>query len=262
MSDEPELTDEMVMAKWAQIAPLIDIVVNRIQDPEDFAVQPGSQLAADDADSDPYQVSHCARSCLNAGVDHLHAARQLILDEPITLHANADYSLIRGALENFGTAFWVLHPPQRKVRIERALRWMVQNFLDQERAVERLQLPGYVPASVRVDEIVAMAESADCNLTRLRGGYASTYVLKYADEHSTAINPFLMWQLCSAFAHGRQWASITMNAMEVLSTPEPGLQRVRFTSDHKRLLAAGLPAFHLMTDVIGFFTDRARASPT
>lgn len=262
MSDEPELTDEMVMAKWAQIAPLIDMVVNRIQDPEDFAVQAGSQLAGDDAASDPYQVSHCARSCLNAGVDHLHAARQLILDEPITLHANADYSLIRGALENFGTAFWVLHPRQRTIRIERALRWMTQNFLDQERAVGGLQLPRYVPAPEKVTEIVAMAQDAGCNITEPRAGYASTQVMKYADEHSMPISPYLMWQVCSGFAHGRQWASITMNAMEVLPTPEPDVRRVRFTTDHKRLLAAGLPAFHLMTDVIRLFTDRARASST
>jgi hypothetical protein len=92
----------MVMAKWAEIAPLIDIVVNRIQDPEDFVVDAGSQLDGDDAGSHPCQVSRCARWCLNAGVDHLHAAKKLILDEPITLHANADYSLIRGALQNFG----------------------------------------------------------------------------------------------------------------------------------------------------------------
>lgn len=169
------------MLKWAEIAPLIDMVVDRIHDQADFAVQAGSQLARDDADSHPYRVSHCARACLNAGVDHLHAARKMILEgDPVTLHPNADYSLIRGALENFGTAYWVLHPSQRTVRIERTLRWMTQNFLDQERAVGPLQLPGYVPAPEKIAEIVAMAESAGCNVTQPRSGYASTQVMKYA----------------------------------------------------------------------------------
>lgn len=59
------------------------------------------------------------------------------------------------------------------------------------------------------------------------------------------------------FAHGRQWASIAMNAMEVLSTPEPGLKTVRFTRDHTRLLGAALPAFHSMGDVIRLFIEGA-----
>jgi hypothetical protein len=260
MSDDlAELTDEFAMAQWAQMAPLIDNVVNRTQDPEDFVVEAGSQLAGDDADSDPYQVSHCARACLNAGVDHLHAAKKLILDVPIILHANADYSLLRGALENFGTAFWVLHPPQRSVRVERALRWMVKNFKDQDKATADLGLPKYVPAHVRVEEIVSMAKSAGCNIKEIRGGYASTHVLQYAEEHSMATNPYLMWQVCSGFAHGRPWASIAMNAMEITPTEVSGVSRVRFTSDHKRLLAAALPAFQLMNTVVGLFADRARA---
>jgi hypothetical protein len=47
------LSDEMVEAKWAEIAPLIDVMTTRIQTPGEFAVQPGSELAADDAASSP-----------------------------------------------------------------------------------------------------------------------------------------------------------------------------------------------------------------
>jgi hypothetical protein len=115
--DATELTDDMVAAKWQEIAPLIELVTARIQDPDDFTVQPGSQLAEDDADSHPYEVSHCARWCLNAGVDHLHALKLLVIDDNL-IHAAASYSLARGALENFAAGFWVLHSDEPAVRIE------------------------------------------------------------------------------------------------------------------------------------------------
>jgi hypothetical protein len=101
MSDETfELTDDWVEEQWALMAPRIETMVHQIQDPAEFVIQPGSELAADDTESHPFRVSHCARACLNAGVDHLHAIKSLIIDDPILLHAAADYSLIRGALEN------------------------------------------------------------------------------------------------------------------------------------------------------------------
>ena len=72
MTDAPDpaaLTEDMVMDKWAKIAPLNEIMTARIQNPEDpdWAVKPGSELADDDAASNPYQVSHCARACLLMG---------------------------------------------------------------------------------------------------------------------------------------------------------------------------------------------------
>jgi hypothetical protein len=62
VTDEP-LTDEMVEAKWAEIAPLIDVMITRIQTPGEFSVQPDSQLTADDIARSSYQVSHAARWC-------------------------------------------------------------------------------------------------------------------------------------------------------------------------------------------------------
>jgi hypothetical protein len=94
-----ELTDEMVAAKWTEIAPLIDAMIGRIQAPNDFPVKPNSELARDDAVSTPYHVSHSARWCLNAGVEHLHALKSLFIDAGL-IHSAASYSLVRGALEN------------------------------------------------------------------------------------------------------------------------------------------------------------------
>jgi hypothetical protein len=80
--------------------------MERVGDQHDFPVQPGSALAGDDKASAPYQVSHAFKQCLTVAVDHLHAARVLILGpadrphaQPI-VHMSAHAALARGALEN------------------------------------------------------------------------------------------------------------------------------------------------------------------
>lgn len=256
--DGPSLTDEMALSMWAEIVSEIDNVMQRTQDDEDFGVEANSQLAADDADSTPYQVSHCARACLNAGVDHLHAAKILIIDSQ-NLHANAEYSLIRGALENFGTAFWILHPTEPATRVEHALRWMVNNYKGQEKALGDLGLPGFVRGDNVTSVLDVARRQAVCEASEVKKGFASTQLLQYADAHSTATDPYLMWQLCSGFAHGFQWAQFALNEMELTPTDVEGVSRARFTSDHKRLLPPAWAAFKLMNDVLDLFGQRARS---
>jgi hypothetical protein len=202
--DAVTLTDEAVMAKWAEIAPWIDRVAVRIQDANDFVVHAGSALALDDRVSHPYCVSHCARACLNAGVDHLHALKRLVIDNRI-LHADADYSLSRGALENFGAAFWVLHPAEPTARITCALRWMAQNFKDQAKAIEGLDMDNVPSREANLAKVQRVADAAGCG--QVTQGYSSTAVMRYAKLHSST-EPFLPWQVCSGFAHGRPSANL------------------------------------------------------
>jgi hypothetical protein len=258
MSDGPELTDEQAETMWGWIVQSIDDVTERVQNPDDFAVEPRTQLAKDDTKSHPYEVSHCVRTCLNAGVDHLHAARTLMFNahKPI-LHANADCSLIRGALENFAAGFWVIHPPQRTYRVEHSLRWMVKNFKDQGKATDDLDLPDKKPTKSKIAGVVDVAGQAGCKISDVRGGYFSTAALEYVEKYSQTTNPHLMWQLCSGFAHGRPWASLAMNEMEIQSISENGVHTIKFTSDYKRLLAAAWPAFELMRVVVALYTQRA-----
>jgi hypothetical protein len=91
------LTDEMVEAKWFEVAALIEVMTTRIQTPDELGLQPKSELAADDIASSPYQTSHAARWCLNAGVDQLHALKSLVVDAG-RIHSFASYGLVRGAL--------------------------------------------------------------------------------------------------------------------------------------------------------------------
>lgn len=249
----------MVAAKWAEIAPLINIMIARIQTPNEFPVRPNSELAGDDALAAPHQISHAARWCLNSGVEHLHALKRLVIDDQL-IYSAASYSLVRGALENFAAGFWILHPPERTVRIEHGLRWWAKNYRDQAKATETAGLPDTKPVKPKLEAIIETGSAAGCDVKELKSRYFSTPLLEYADAHSTPSRPYLIWQICSGFAHGRPWASIGMNAMETHSTSEEGVSHARFTSDHKRLLGVTLPAFHLMTDLVRLFHVRGNTT--
>lgn len=257
MPDPIELTDEMVTAKWAEIAPIIDAASTRIQNPDDFIVHQSSQLAKDDASTSPYQVSHCARWCLNAGVDHLHALKSLVIDGGL-IHASAPYSLVRGALENFGAGVWILHSQQRTVRIKRGLHWWAKNFKDQDKATSGLI--SHTPLEPKIAKLVSLAEAAHCNSMTIKNGYTSTSVMQYADKHSSASNPYLVWQICSGFAHGRPWANLAMNEMQMHPGSEDGVALVGFNSDHKRILSVTMPAMHLLEDLVRLYQQRSQTS--
>jgi hypothetical protein len=260
MSDDSaeEIGEETIMAKWAEIAPLIEHMAVRIQTPNEFVVGLGSALAADDSASNPYQVSHCVQACLTAGVDHLHALKRLVIDDRL-LHTGADFSLARGALENFGTAFWVLHPAEPTERITHALRWMAQDFKDQAKADEELGKDDAPSRKAKLAKVQRVADAAGCG--SVSHGYSSTEVMKYAKEH-VMTDPFLPWQVCSGFAHGRPWANLGMSIQErqpAQKGQEPGVVSLRLTTDYSRLLYVALPAFHLMTDVLKRFDHLSKA---
>ncbi|MDT5012663.1 MAG: hypothetical protein QOH57_4280 [Mycobacterium sp.] len=64
-----DLTDEVAIRQWQDIASKVETGIGQTQDPNAFIVEPNSELSVDDDASDPYRVSHCARSGINAGVD-------------------------------------------------------------------------------------------------------------------------------------------------------------------------------------------------
>jgi len=262
MTDEPlELTDEMVAAKWEEFAHAIEVITARIADPNDFVLQPSSQLAEDDALTSPYQMSHCVRWCLNSGVDHLHALKSLVVDGR-RFHSSAPYSLARGALENLGAGFWLLHPSQQTTRVERAARCDGGRRTSKIRTRQRvdIRLGNYTPFQTKLAILVGMADAVSCDSTRLGNGYTSSEAPRYADENSSALRPFLIWQLCSGFAHGRPWASLGMNAMASRPSDDEGVKLVRLTSDPRRILSVTFPAMRLLEDLLRVYQERSQAS--
>jgi hypothetical protein len=251
-----ELTEEQVVAKWQEIAPSIDRMAERIQDPNDFPIRPGSSLSGDDKRSSPYCVSHAVRMCLVGGVDHLHAAKSLVVDLQL-LHADAVYSLVRGSLENLSAAFWILHPSSRNKRIERTLRWHARNFNEQKIALEPLGLADATTRDAKLAKLESVATPRGISTANVREGYRSSTAVKYAEEHSTNAAPLLPWQLCSGFAHGRPWAILGMSEQDHYETADPGVLNLRLTSDLSRVLYPTLSAYRLMADIARLLDQRS-----
>ena len=256
MDDEVELDAATVAAKWDEIAPGIDQIAERIANPNDFLVSPGSSLAGDDKASNPYRVSHAIRMCLVAGVDHLHAAKALLFDLGV-LHTAAPFSVVRGSLENLAAAYWILHPKQRNERIERTLRWWARNFKDQHIGLEPVGLSDEAKLETKLAKLDALATARGISTQDVRAGYRSSRAVDYAEEHSTRSKPLLPWQYCSGYAHGRPWAYLGMSEQEHFETTEPGVLIVKLTNEPGRLLSPTLEAFRLLIDVAELFQQRS-----
>jgi hypothetical protein len=256
MSDELVLDPAAVTAKWQEIAVGIDKMMERVGDPADFPVSPGSSLSGDDKASTPYQVSHAVRMCLVAGVDHLHAVKALMLDLQV-LHNASPFSLVRGALENFSAAYWILRPSARDERIERALRWHAKNFHDQHNALKELGLSDESMREAKLAKLDVIAARRGIPTKNVRGKYQSTDAVRHVGNQSSRSDPLLSWQFCSGYAHGRPWAYLGVSEQEYFETIDSGVLNVKLTTDPTRLLYPTLEAFRLMIDVVELIQQRS-----
>ena len=258
MDEAPKIDPEFVAKKWTEIAPRIDKMAQRIADPNDFAVRFGSSLFEDDKASSPYCVSQAVRLCLVAGVDHLHTTKMVLIDFQ-TLPLAAPFSLVRGALENFGAAFWVLHPANRNTRIERTLRWQARNNKDGHEALEPRGLSDVIMLEARMAMLDAIATRRGIPTANVRTGYTGTAVMKYAETHSPKSKPLLPWRLCSGYAHGRPWVYIGMSDREQFeTTADPDVFKVELTTNPGLVLHPTLSAYRLMVDVVRLIEQRRR----
>jgi hypothetical protein len=178
--DFSRITEAQASQKWLELAGIADGFQQRTDTRNGFPVAQGSSLAGDDAQSQPYQLSHAVRQCLFAASDHLHAVKSLVVDLKI-LHVAGPASLSRGILENTATAYWVLHPGQRDERVSRSLRWMAQNFKDGEKATGDLGLPNQKTLESKLQKLDAVAQRRGLDEREIRRGYTSTEVVKYAE---------------------------------------------------------------------------------
>ena len=198
------LSEADAWKKWYEIAPLLDRMIQRVGTEGEFPVLAGSSLAGDDTAASPYQVSHVLRLCLTAAVDHLHAAKVLVVDKRV-IHVAAPASLARGALETLAAAYWIVGPAQRDERITRALRWHAKNIQDADNAVGSLQLSGHQPLEQKLTKLDSVAAKRGLDPKIVRGGYTSTETMKFAEAHAPdlPLGVVLPWRICSGFAHGR-----------------------------------------------------------
>jgi hypothetical protein len=254
----PNFDEKLAVAKWLEMAPLLDRMMERVGLEGEFPVNPGSSLAGDDVASDPYQVSHAVRMCLTAGTDHLHATKVLVVDQQI-LHLAAPSSLARGALETLSAAYWILHPRQRNERVTRALRWHAKNMQDAERATGNLNLQGHVQLDIKLAKLDAIALNRGLDTKPIRRGYSSTETVEYVDRQATDL-PYgvtFPWRMCSGFAHGRPWAYLGVSDREVADSGKGNVVGVRLTSTLSKALYPSLAAMHLLQVLLRLMEQRS-----
>jgi hypothetical protein len=204
----------------------------------------------------PYQLSHAFQLLLNAGIDNLNGIRHLTFGRPghdyggeVVLHQAAHYVLARGAIENFATALWMLGPRRRPERVERLLRWQVQNVNDSHSAVDRFGVSDTRTKASRLTDLEQIAVASLGGVPpQFRRGYSTTEVVKYADEFRTPegmLTTHFIWQLCSGFAHARPWAHMSFLERELHPTDDDDVLQARLTSSMGRALMAPRHALDL-----------------
>lgn len=233
----PELVAQ-VQAAWAKLAPQIDGLMHRMASPDGFDVDPGSELAADDVASSPYQVSHAARSCLAAAVDHLHASKVLAHDSGL-LHLAAPATLARGTIETASTGLWILSPDSRQERVRRTLMWHAQNIHDHFRSG---LAPKSSTKSERLARLEVVADRFGLSAKSYKSADSLTQILQTVEaEHPDLSSLLMSWRICSGFAHGRPWVYLGALQQEVVAKPEPGVFDIKLTND------SSLALFHILT---------------
>lgn len=193
-----------------------------------WVVDPSSSIAKDDELTAPFQLSHQIQRLVFIAIDHLTAVRRLMGGDPNAtgdvqgvLNVNADYTLMRGALEAAMVAHWLLLPADRITRIRRCLSLLSQDFFDEYQAAKRLsEVDGVGGPKVLADAeqrregrrkwIRQTAERAEVtgNIPIFKLVTALTDVDAASDR-----NLLIMWKLTSGMAHGRLWAGLTLNTM-------------------------------------------------
>jgi hypothetical protein len=184
---------------FAEIGGWQDEGVNSVE------AKPGSLLGVVDAMSEPFQASHQIGYLLHTAVDHLHALKML-MEETGAQHTFAPYTLIRAAIESAATALWILQPDMAREVARRSLNLEYADLNDLKRANTT------VDADAGHDEV--RLETFDGCLSK--HGWKNQEVkprppgplliIQGVSEHFDVFGAALMWQMCSAAAHGKRWA--------------------------------------------------------
>lgn len=186
-------------------------------------VEPTSVLEQDDRALGGYPLSALVLDLLTTAAHISGNLQQLIVVETkegpsITAPLHGPYSLVRAHLEATSQALWLMAPTARNARIKRCIR----HWLAEVKLLNGFQLEWSksfsTPRNVGYEDLRTIAAEAGLPIEGFPMGKewkpaGSGDILKsleFAHEEST-LTWFNAWQLCSGFAHGKQWASKIFN---------------------------------------------------
>ena len=173
-------------------------------------LQAGSDMAGDDAATDPYHLSYMTIQSLQAARDSLLTVGDLTHDSLPGLRPGPPYTLCRAASENAAAALWLLAPDDRETRVLRCLWLWLDDSKDAAAVSEVTGQPLRVSLPERRERFAAIGLAAGLSPKQVLGARANwTTVVKAADEHLGSRHDLEMtWRMCSGFMHARPWASL------------------------------------------------------
>lgn len=197
----------------------------------------GSTLAEDDRLTAPYQVSHRTILALRVSVDFVDALARMLLGPAPTLHAFAQYALVRGALENAATAVWLLGPSDRMDRITNRLGL---EFNETDRAAEMYAYAEHEVQWTPAERKRKIAQKLlDAGWTRGAGQPATVSVAakrlaghgkpsRIARQAGEIVGlgedvTYNTWSACSGFAHGDMSKAFGLSEVKAVATRQPGV---------------------------------------
>jgi hypothetical protein len=227
-------------------------------------VEAGSPLTGDARWSPELQVAHAAWSAVTQAIDHLHAVKTLVADARV-VHTHAPFTLLRSATENAATAVWLLEPGSRTERVRRRLKLAYHEAKESGNAHKLMAAEVSADkrsAEERITEIQTLATEHSIDPNDLAGRFSYGVVVRQAGA-ATELGgnlALLLWQMCSGFAHGHYWASLSfLNRQEVPRAGEAGVFNVRLTNDVDRVLTITQVPFVLTIRALQLYELRRRS---
>lgn len=216
-------------------------------------VAANSALAGDDKATDPFQTSHLVRHLMGVSVDHLHCLRAAV-QEANSIHTFAPYTLLRGSIEAAATVVYLLTPKRRDDRVIRRLQLAHGDDMERQALAVILEEPMVPSPKERLARLRQVeARRFTLNPTSIGARPPGYLTMVQAGGDACTLGGRLAsasWRVCSAFAHGRQWAAISMLDMEEISEATDTVLHVRITSSASMISS--------MTQVAVLFTYEAR----
>ncbi|MCX5216107.1 hypothetical protein OG689_44035 [Kitasatospora sp. NBC_00240] len=248
-----------------------------------WEVADSSPLAADDAKTHPYRLSHSAHLALVVAVDHLQALASSIKGssadnrQDVLIHTHAQFTLIRAALENAARAVWLLGPKSRDDRIKRVLALHLADLVNSQKLAEVLAISaetGPDPKHManiesrraQIRSLLAAAGLTPAGLPPDQLLQAQRRVLKFpgyevmvadAGTHIGDAHVRLFWKACSSLAHGDLSGTLAVLDRETARS-DGKVATVQFTGSVPALVLFTMAALRMTFSAFDLYTTRAR----
>jgi hypothetical protein len=253
-------TPEEFAASLSALGVLFDLVHTwQLEREERFSVAPSSSFAGDDRDTRPYHMSHLVQQSLGVAVDHLHCLRAV--QEASSIHTWAPYTLLRGSIEASATVAYLLGDKSRDVRVRRRLQMVNGDDMEQDTVAKLLgqqMSPSREDRLRRLRAVAARRPGVDVNTIGPRpDGYK---IIVAIGGDACAIGSRLAlagWHLCSGFAHGRQWAAMSLLDRDEVTEVTEEVLSVRLTSSASTIYNVAQIAVLFAGEARRLFAQRA-----